>query len=645
MIDSKKILNIKFILVLLFLFLPWSISDYTDNLEPERVTSDLSFYEINTCKVSLIEFLIKNKNTIYQDHYHFTLNHYSSVGCFGKIAGVTQLNHEFYIAIGTNTIISTLVQGYFLAFAISFLKKNKKNNTFNNFKHQISLLISSLFSIIFFYSEVRFYEKQFYLLDFSKSFTYIFLFILVYSILKTTVEVINFRTDSLINFIPFLFLFIGAFTGLNLNIFILIFVYFGVYKILISRFSSLKIYGVLTITLLWTINAVGENYTFKPDKIRGFTSSAFNYRSIFIWAITFFIFAAGLHYFFKLSLKKINFEKFTNNMIFVSFSLIVLGIIGANFPLINFLNYFYFGQEKMGTTSNNPFQFDEWGEKIAWRGFTSSAESSGEFYGILIIFIYFLIFNGKKESVYYKFSFAFPFLGLYFSNNRTVFILLVLGLFSMLLKKKKLNRTITFLSICIFFYMLVVYIGSDKFTYVYSYQSVFIQSNNYSVANTSSTFLNLINSEYNKNLVFTIFFNIISFIGYILNRSELWGLFIARYNPNIFEYLFGSGPLQFGQLYSDIQVNQTSSFLMPHSSVLSYLLFFGLIGVTLLFIFLIFKIYKNKNIFNKEKYFLVFFIVFNLIKSDSLNYLSSFVLYSFIIFTVFNVRDLFSRRK
>ena len=126
----------------------------------------------------------------------------------------------------------------------------------------------------------------------------------MYSILKTTVEVINFRTDSLINFIPFLFLFIGAFTGLNLNIFILIFVYFGVYKILISRFSSLKIYGVLTITLLWTINAVGENYTFKPDKIRGFTSSAFNYRSIFIWSITFFIFAAGLHYFFKLSLKK-----------------------------------------------------------------------------------------------------------------------------------------------------------------------------------------------------------------------------------------------------------------------------------------------------------------------------------------------------
>ena len=93
--------------------------------------------------------MIKNKNTIYQDHYHFTLNHYSSIGCFGKIAGVTQLNHEFYIAVGTNTIVSTLVQGYFLALAISFIKKNEKNNTLNNFKHQFSLLISSLFSIIF----------------------------------------------------------------------------------------------------------------------------------------------------------------------------------------------------------------------------------------------------------------------------------------------------------------------------------------------------------------------------------------------------------------------------------------------------------------------------------------------------------------
>ena len=643
MIDSKKILNIKFILVLLFFVLPWSIADYTDNLEPERVTSDLSFYEINTCKVSLSEFLIKNKNTIYQDHYHFTLNHYSSIGCFGKIAGVTQLNHEFYIAIGTNTIMSTLVQGYFLALAISFLKKNKKNNILNNFKHQFSLLISSLFSIIFFYSEVRFYEKQFYLLDFSTSFTYVFLFIVMYSILKTIIEVINFRTDSLVNFIPFLFLFIGAFTGLNLNIFILIFVYFGVYKFLNSKFLSWKVYGVLTIILLWTINAIGENYTFKPDKIRGFTSSAFNYRSIFIWSITFFIFVVGLHYFFKLSTKKISFEKFTNNMIFVSFSLIILGVIGANFPFINFLNYFYFGQEKIGTTNNNPFQFDEWGEKVAWRGFTSSAESSGEFYGILIIFIYFLIFYGQKRNIYYKLSFAFPFLGLYFSNNRTVFILLVLGLFAVWLSKNKLNTVITFLGICILLFMLVVFIGSDKFTYEYSYQSVFIQSNNYSIDNINSTFLNLLNSEYNKNLAFTIFFNVASFIGYILNRSELWGLFIARYNPNIFEYLFGSGPLQFGQLYSDIQVNQTSSFLMPHSSVLSYLLFFGLTGLILLITYLIFKIYKNKNILNKERYFLVFFIIFNLIKSDSLNYLSSFVLYSFILFAVFNVKDLFSK--
>ena len=142
----------------------------------------------------------------------------------------------------------------------------------------------------------------------------------------------------------------------------------------------------------------------------------------------------------------------------------------------------------------------------------------------------FFIFYGNKRSIFYKLFFGFPFLGLYFSNNRTVFILLVLGLFAVLLSKNKLNTTITFLGICIFLYMLVVFIGSDKFTYVYSYQSVFIQSNNYSFDNASSTFLNLVNSEYSKNLAFTIFFNVI-FIGYILNRFRALGLIYSSVQP------------------------------------------------------------------------------------------------------------------
>ena len=65
-------------------------------------------------------------------------------------------------------------------------------------------------------------------------------------------------------------------------------------------------------------------------------------------------------------------------------------------------------------------------------------------------------------------------------------------------------------------------------------------------------------------------FGFISVVGYLLNRSEMWGLFVARYNPTYSELLFGSGPLNFGQLYGEIPVNSPDSFLLPHSSILSY---------------------------------------------------------------------------
>ena len=59
----------KIFFLLLILIIPWSISDTTDSISAEKITSDLAFYEINPCKVSLTEFLLKNTNVLYQDHY------------------------------------------------------------------------------------------------------------------------------------------------------------------------------------------------------------------------------------------------------------------------------------------------------------------------------------------------------------------------------------------------------------------------------------------------------------------------------------------------------------------------------------------------------------------------------------------------
>ena len=56
----KKENYMKIFFLLFILIIPWSISDVTDSISAEKITSDLAFYEINPCKVSLTEFLLKN---------------------------------------------------------------------------------------------------------------------------------------------------------------------------------------------------------------------------------------------------------------------------------------------------------------------------------------------------------------------------------------------------------------------------------------------------------------------------------------------------------------------------------------------------------------------------------------------------------
>ena len=233
---------------------------------------------------------------------------------------------------------------------------------------------------------------------------------------------------------------------------------------------------------------------------------------------------------------------------------------------------------------------------------------------------------------------------MYFSNNRTVFILLSVGLIFYFLKEFPIGNVYKFLGIFSTIGLAVLFIGVDKFTYEYSYQSIFIQANLNSLNSTTSTYLNLLNTKYGMNNIFTFIFSTFTFIGYIFNRSELWGLYFARYNPNYFEYLFGSGPMNFGQFYSEINIKETKSFLFPHSSLLSLILFFGIIGTLLLIIFLVLQIVKNKRNLDFSKTFLISYLVINLIKSDSINYLHAFTLYYFLFFLIFNSRKYFFSR-
>ncbi len=99
------------IIAILFI-LPWLNTSPSFEQPAEIVSQEnVAFYEINPCKVSVFQFIKANPVSIYQNHYHFRFNNFSSINCFGRVTGLTVIDSNFYIAIGTNTLINIIFQG------------------------------------------------------------------------------------------------------------------------------------------------------------------------------------------------------------------------------------------------------------------------------------------------------------------------------------------------------------------------------------------------------------------------------------------------------------------------------------------------------------------------------------------------------
>ena len=195
---------LKILVLLMLIIIPFSLSDYSDNVVPEKITSDLKFYEINTCSISLNEFLLHNPNVIYQDHYKIRFNNYSSINCFGQITGIDQIGHVFYISIGTSTIVNLFLQSIFWLIAISFIKKD--SDYIFSLSRLSSLVFVCLIICVLIYSEQRYYSKQFFLMDLSlnKSYLYLFIYFLCISFYSSYV----FNTRSKYNLLSTIFFYI-----------------------------------------------------------------------------------------------------------------------------------------------------------------------------------------------------------------------------------------------------------------------------------------------------------------------------------------------------------------------------------------------------------------------------------------------------
>jgi len=122
-----KTYQIKFLFCFVLILAPWFLLGINTDISPEKITSDLRFYEINTCEISIVSFLMENPNVIYQDHYKIRFNNYSSMRCFGMLTGIDQINHQFYISVGTNSFLNLIYQTILWCFVLSFIKKKRRH--------------------------------------------------------------------------------------------------------------------------------------------------------------------------------------------------------------------------------------------------------------------------------------------------------------------------------------------------------------------------------------------------------------------------------------------------------------------------------------------------------------------------------------
>lgn len=640
---TKTNLYLKIILFLLIILLPFSISDYRDNVTPEKISSDLRFYEINTCSISLGEFLVHNPNVIYQDHYKIRYNNYSSLRCFGQITGIDQINHTFYISIGTNTFINIFLQSLFWLFLFTLIPINKFRNL--KFSNYISIFITTVLICLLIYSERRFYNNAFFELEFIYQRSFLHIFIYIFTIIFFSFHIINSRSGKLINFLPFGYIFIGVFSGMNIYFLSLFLCVIGINKTIKDRNIRKKFNTINLLILFWSYNATGLFYYLKPDKIRGLSHGDYNFLSVLIWSYFSIFCLIGIYYFIVERKEYLDLRILAKNFLYSGVTILSIGYLSSSMPFINFMSYYYFGQTKYGTDNQNLFSVDIWGTTEAWRGLFPSAETVGEFFalGLLIVFL----FRKNKLNKLEYLLIPVLFLGLLLSNNKAAFVLMAFCIVLKLNFEKSFKIQTKIVIYIPILFLLLYFIRIENLFYDLDFSAYkFIgMGQSYSLESNISSSIQYLSDLSNKNFIIRFLVLAFGLVAFLINRSELWGIFFARYNPTISEFFIGSGPFILSSHYGEIDIfnkrvftGTELGFLLPHSSLLLVQLFFGFLGVIILCLYIVISLRKIKNV-NYDLFLIGLFISINLIKSDSLLYLPSLLLYGmFFVLIIDKVR-------
>jgi len=641
----------------LLILLPWSISKAiydTPYSAQEIVNESVGFYQTNTCRYSLGEIFQVNS---FNSKIEILPDLSSKVECFGKINGVDKAGEKIKVYVGTNPNIDFLLQSIFWLLMLSFIPKSK--NFTPRIPNTLAIFIMTCLLFLHLMSEDRFY------LSYSDTFTaklsydnYLLLSLLVGVpiILNIFLDIIRTRFYNLVNFLPFVFLFSGTYNSLNLNFFLLTISFIGILSIQEGSYSKSFTFIYFIFSIIHVVNFKISNTYFDVDKLKGFINSSQNKLSLIFWTLIIYFFINGLLYIFKESTKFVDLQKLKLNFLISASLIVLIGIASSLHNYFNYLSYYYLGLNKLGIKSFNSI------EGNTWRGISPSAEAAGEYFAIVLLF--WLIVSRLQFIKIAKFEIVLIFItlyGLYRSNNFAATVGLILFTILLFLNSSNLN---TKLKKSIYVVGLVSIVGILNYGNDYSYNfasktllhqgisaslvSESLPGNEYGLnAAESSNFGQILLLEENDiNLSSSLKYSLKeftengnirfipdkiatwSFISVPINRSEKWGIFLAKYNPSIVEALFGYGPQQLSDYYLGHPTKYNDGLVLPHSSLLDILIFYGFFGVMLLSLFIISKSIPHRK--NTLFAYLGFFILINYIKSDSILYLSSFVLSIFI---------------
>ena len=669
MLQSRKYLYIGLV-ALSILVLPFSNLFSDNQFQAIEVNdSSIGYYQSTTCNISLLEVYLENIGN--QKNIKYNNNNYAGIECFGKVTGLDKVNNIYIVSIGTNSNLTLVYQSIIWCLVLLLIKG--KNN------YEINLFIIIPLCLLFAYqhiSEGRFYSQINKYWDetlFYKNYYLITIFLSFYLILLFVSIFVDKKDSLLINYIPYIFLFVGTFNGMNFNFVVLILSYFGLKAIINREAFNLINLGYLSLSVFWLFSRRDVETFFDTDKLRGFINSSNNFPSLIYWSLLIWLVMNGLIYLYKVS--EININLLKQNFLVSSTMIVSLGLLGAWSPVFNFFNYLTFGQNKRGINSINSVAGN------TWRGFSSSAESIGEFYGFVILFLFILTYLKKIKLNTIDFLFiAVCIYGLYKTNNFAAALSLLLISSLIVLNHKILNKTLllrikilfVILGIVLLFFLIQTlnyeYVSTELMYEASLHSNLFENLSSYSKSveitnyfnegqidsllnlenkGKGSTTLILLSKIYNQS-VFDVpivpnFVSLISLISILINRTEMWGIFIAKYSPNLLEALFGNGPYQLNNylflqdITLDMPEEKLDSLFLPHSSFLDIIVFFGLIGFTFFIIYNLY-LYLIKHKDSDYKY-LLFFLIINFSKSDSLLYVSSVVLLT-LVYTLLRKQEI-----